>query len=453
MQTRKDKSDPSDGNECCIKGCSLPVLTLHLCTKHWRRLRKHGSPIALRSRVWSMAGLSDEERFFSQIHKTPGCWLWAGATDSYGYGVFRGTVDGVTYTKAHRFSVALHMGKPIAASLVVMHSCDNRRCVNPAHLSIGTTRENVLDKFSKGRGGLCKEVLFPKITLTDAQIQAIAIDSRTNTEVAANYGVTAKEIAKIREDTPNIFMGSALDPNRVCGIKGCDAPVSPLGLCSDHWRRCSEFGAPTIDKPHFGKWVALPAMDRLMSQIQQENGCWIWVGSTDKDGYGRIRAKIGSVEIVKAHVLSYVLHTGEIIPKGMVVMHSCDNPRCVNPNHLSVGTYKENSLDMFAKGRANVRKGEDAPGALLSRQDVEKILSDARPYEQIAADHGVARSTIGSIKQRKSWRDIEVGEIARAKRVGMRGEKQWGAKLTETIVREIRSSLLAAVRNRANMVF
>ncbi len=77
--------------------------------------------------------------------------------------------------------------------------------------------------------------------------------------------------------------------------------------------------------------------------------CWEWIGSKDKNGYGLIKRNGRSV---RAHRASYEINIGEI-PSGMVIMHSCDNPGCVNPEHLSVGTPLQNSLDCKVKGRTH----------------------------------------------------------------------------------------------------
>ena len=435
---------PMSEHVCVIKGCELPVVALELCVNHWRRLRKYGSPIVLRIQSKNILGDSDEERFEKQVRKTGTCWIWAGSTDRDNYGVFRGTVGEATYMKAHRYALAAALGKPLPAGFVVMHLCDNPRCVNPEHLQLGTTRENVLDKFAKGRGGLPKGAMRPRIVLTAAQQWTIAIDARPNVQVAADYGVTAAEVGRVRaRGVGQAARGDAIPSGMQCAIKGCNENAFHLGLCTDHWRRCSEYGAPTINEPNRGRWNALPASERLMAQIRKDGDCWMWTGFTDRDGYGRMRAKVGGVLINKAHTLSYTLHTGELVPKGMLIMHSCDRPGCVNPEHLRVGTHRENSQDMHAKGRARDQTGENGSKAKVTTAVATAILADARPYAAIAQDYGIAASTVGSIKQRKSWKGLKVDKVAKAKKVGMRGETQWQAKLTEADVRFIRSSSAA----------
>lgn len=91
---------------------------------------------------------SVEERFWAHVHKTEGCWNWTAAVRGAGYGAF--LVNQKNYG-AHRFSYLLTKGE-IPKGLCVLHACDNRRCVNPAHLSLGTNKDNTADMISKGRG-------------------------------------------------------------------------------------------------------------------------------------------------------------------------------------------------------------------------------------------------------------------------------------------------------------
>lgn len=91
--------------------------------------------------------------------------------------------------------------------------------------------------------------------------------------------------------------------------------------------------------------------------IDDESGCWNWVKASFKGGYGRISI---SGKICAAHRVSYTLSHGEI-GEDLCVLHKCDNPRCINPDHLFVGTQMENMLDKCKKGRHRNGRNDPAP--------------------------------------------------------------------------------------------
>ena len=95
-------------------------------------------------RIWA------NKVFWPNVTKTDDCWIWTGTKLGRGYGSVRPR-KGAHLTGAHRFSWAIHNGKWPDKGLVVMHSCDNPECVNPAHLSVGTQAENIKDCVNKGR--------------------------------------------------------------------------------------------------------------------------------------------------------------------------------------------------------------------------------------------------------------------------------------------------------------
>ena len=146
--------------------------------------------------------------------------------------------------------------------------------------------------------------------------------------------------------------------------------------------------------------------------------CWSWHGGLFSEGYGRIgRAGL-------AHRISWEIHNGPI-PKGMYVCHKCDNRECTNPDHLFLGTSKENFEDMISKGRQAkgdshamrihpeiVRKGEQVSTHKLTSDDVIGIRricvnhSDSVGVSALARKYGIGKSAISKIVRRVSWKHI-----------------------------------------------
>jgi hypothetical protein len=141
--------------------------------------------------------------------------------------------------------------------------------------------------------------------------------------------------------------------------------------------------------------------EHLRNVVIDENGCWLWPGVIESNGYGRAYVKRQNWW---AHRLSYVIHKSAI-PAGLVVCHRCDVRQCVNPDHLFVGTIADNQQDMKAKGRAP--RGEKSGSAKLTEESVRHIRNDKRRYHVIAAEFGISQTTISEIKSRKVWAHVQ----------------------------------------------
>lgn len=127
--------------------------------------------------------------------------------------------------------------------------------------------------------------------------------------------------------------------------------------------------------------------------VRPPSQCWLWVGSKIPSGYGRMR--LGH-RLIYAHRHSYILHVGPI-PQGSHVLHKCDTPACCNPDHLFLGTAKDNSDDK----RQKLRKQRKITG-----EQAIAIYSDGRTCKAIADDFGVSRDLVEKIKNGSAWSDV-----------------------------------------------
>ena len=145
-------------------------------------------------------------------------------------------------------------------------------------------------------------------------------------------------------------------------------------------------------------------VDRFLNHVLKTDGCWIWKSSKFKSGYGIFTI---NKKPYRAHRIAFELFKMPI-PNGLHVLHKCDNPACVNPDHLFLGTHQDNMDDMCKKGRhvTNPLKGELAVNSKLTSDQVKSIKTDARLQRIIAAQYGVHQVLISRIKNGKAWAHI-----------------------------------------------
>lgn len=143
------------------------------------------------------------------------------------------------------------------------------------------------------------------------------------------------------------------------------------------------------------------------NKVQKTDGCWIWRGSLHDWGYGHLRH--GGKDF-KAHRVAWALINGPI-PEGMEVLHSCDNPPCVNPSHLFLGTQQDNIDDMMQKGHytRHAAFGEANGSSKLTETQVSEILqAKGQTSSILASKYAVSPSLIKQIRRREIWKSLKI---------------------------------------------
>ena len=151
--------------------------------------------------------------------------------------------------------------------------------------------------------------------------------------------------------------------------------------------------------------VARTIQERFEDKYRESEGCWEWIAGKLPNGYGQFWIA-GREQL--AHRVAYGLYVNEI-PAGLCVCHRCDNPGCVNPAHLFLGTLADNSRDRENKGRGADRSGEKSGTAKLTKEQVVEIrtmYSEGATQNDIAKEFGVSRPTISHIVCRLAWSKI-----------------------------------------------
>ena len=183
-------------------------------------------------------------------------------------------------------------------------------------------------------------------------------------------------------------------------------------MCWKHYRLVRKYGS-TDERP---KRTAKPKMEKkkkpsLLEKLKQKSsfiektGCIEYTGGRYPAGYGRIRVDGRTSDYT--HRVAYRLSKGEI-PNGMFVCHKCDNPSCINPEHLYLGTPLMNMQDRDAKGRGKWFIGEANPSAKLTDADVVYIRTTNKISRIIAKEIGVSTSTVAGARIGRSWSHVKV---------------------------------------------
>lgn len=392
----------------------------------------------------------DKERFFEKVEKIDGgCWLWEGGKMHYDYGRFH--IKKKSY-RAHRISYEMEFGE-IPDDLPLRHTCDTPSCVNPEHLTPGTLAENTQDMIEAGNGAIGKkgdDHHLSKVTnvqamearlryaLGDIPIDAIA--KKYKLSYAGMYNLLANKTWKhvggptgiIQRDralyaTKDVDYSKKLTAADVIAIRICffNSDISILQIANKYdvsfacIKKILKFKTwKHVDGPRSDlSKEALVArkksrlkkndMKRFMERIKiTRDGCWEWQHSMSADGYGIF---IMENRDYRAHRASYELFKGEI-PPGLFICHSCDNTKCVNPEHLTADTHINNMGDMVKKGRATKLIGNLHPNAKLMEADVKTIrerhANGNISQLALSREYNISTATMSMVINRKIWQHI-----------------------------------------------
>jgi hypothetical protein len=160
------------------------------------------------------------------------------------------------------------------------------------------------------------------------------------------------------------------------------------------------------------EWTATH-VERFWRSVRKSEGCWEWTAGRFSDGmrYGQFR--VGKKKL-KAHRFSYMIHHGSI-PDGMKVLHKCDNPICMRPDHHFLGTNADNTDDMVRKGRAKngskehayLYRGELNPAAKITAEiagEIRRKTSEGVPRKMMVKAFGLSPTQVANIARGQSWR-------------------------------------------------
>ena len=191
---------------------------------------------------------------------------------------------------------------------------------------------------------------------------------------------------------------------KVCTVEGREKKVKARGFCDMHYWRVKRTGEAGKADSRYSD-----SLEEKFEASVDKNGptmphmdtpCWVWTAYIIKSGYGILNAE---GEKLRAHCFSYERHYGVSVGK-MHVLHRCDNPPCVRPDHLFLGTHQDNMADKQSKGRQP--RGEKSGQAKLTARDVlgiRQMLAGGASQHATAEEYGVSRSCVLAIHLGNNW--------------------------------------------------
>lgn len=190
----------------------------------------------------------------------------------------------------------------------------------------------------------------------------------------------------------------------VCSVDGCPDTIVGLGLCNRHYRRNRANGTPGTEvRRKAPNGSSLEERFRFAGHEVTASGCHQWIKSRNPRGYGHI---YDGKRVRSAHRVAWELANGREIPAGMEIRHKCDNRGCVNPDHLEIGTHRQNMEDRSNRGRF---RGEQAGTAKLTEADVREIRAlpaGSVSVKELARRYGVSYSAMSCCVRGISWSHV-----------------------------------------------
>jgi hypothetical protein len=327
-----------------------------------------------------------EVRFWERVEKAEGdgCWNWIGTKDR----VFEYAPRAQRRRQlAYLFSYELVYG-PVQDGYRVVQTCGNTFCVRPDHLKQQSKEDYAREKLRNKVTQSIQEQFMDKVNKQENGCWFWK--AGLNQETGVFYYVTpdgTRNVCRAHRFSYEMHYGPIPDNGEIaqtCGIRHC---VNPSHLLLQNESLESRFWA----------------------KVQKQDGdqCWLWTASVDEHGYGEINVN----GTKRAHRIAYELTYGPI-PEGLFACHKCDNPQCVRPDHLFLGTMKDNMRDCANKGRVRIPRflGETVPNAKFKNDEVREIkrlLKEGWAAEEIMKQFPKAnKQDIFEIRIERRWKHV-----------------------------------------------
>lgn len=212
-----------------------------------------------------------------------------------------------------------------------------------------------------------------------------------------------KAAAAVERRTGNRGLADTIRNASDCAVEGCDRSIHLRTWCRRHYDRWRKHGDPTYLM--FGDLPDDEIERRFWAHTQKtSSGCIEYVGGDETKPGWHIRIWVRGKRVL-AHRQAWQMANGPI-PPGIKVCHHCDNPKCVNTDHLFLGTQADNTRDRDRKGRHWTYIGEDVHNAKLTDAAVREIRASSETEAALAARYGVRQTTINRVRNRKTWRHV-----------------------------------------------